>query len=484
MSFGGAKPFASFGGALPAPGGSAPSLFGQPAQAQTQPTASTSLFGAPATSTASAAPSLFGASAPAQSTTTTPSLFGQTAQPASTPSLFSGLTSQPQSAPATTNLFGQPAQQQSTTPSLFGAQSTSLFGAPAQTAAPTSATGLFGQPQQQQQQQQVQQNTPQSQTQPAPFSFGMSQSAATASLFGSKPPTAPNSTTSLFGAPSSSLSFSATPSATVTQQPLPKLGDPYPPPDPNEAPIESRLAAIKDAWDPQNPKCRFQTYFYNVPTAPNTVAQYRSPPPGADEKAWLKAVRENPDPDHLVPALAVGFPSIQKRIEHQTRQSQAHQARLKEIHDHLSTLSSTHSLTTSLRTLRASQNAAALSSRLLALVAKTSALSPNRNMSVRKEEEDLRVSLEAMKHDVEGISGRGNELWAGVGALKARRLEGEKTEWAVVDEDGLRQVLEILASQQAGLDHLTRTLNAASQDVDVMKAAFGLATKGDGAPGK
>lgn len=145
----------------------------------------------------------------------------------------------------------------------------------------------------------------------------------------------------------------------------------------------------------------------------------------------------------LVPALAVGFPAVQNRIEHQTRQSAAHQARLSEIHTHLSDLSTTHSLTTSLRTLRATQTATALSSRLLALVAKVSALSPNRNMSVRKEEEELRVGLEAMTGEVEGSKGRANELWAGVGALKARKAESGGVEWAVADEEGLRKILEV-----------------------------------------
>lgn len=145
----------------------------------------------------------------------------------------------------------------------------------------------------------------------------------------------------------------------------------------------------------------------------------------------------------LVPAIAVGFPSLQSRIDSQTRQSLSHQALLTEIHTHLGTLSSTHTLTTSLRTLRASQTATALASRLLALVAKLSALSTARNASVRKEEDQLRVQLEAMVGEVEGVKSRGNELWSGVGALKARKSAMEEKEWAVVDEEGLKQVLEV-----------------------------------------
>lgn len=395
-----------------------------------QPAATGGLFGAaPAAGGrlfgASAAPStggLFGA-APAAGA----GLFGASAAPA-TGGLFGA--SQPS---ASGGLFG--ASQPASTGGLFGASqpaaSTSLFGAPA------AAPSLFGQPPPQQLQQSA---FGQPAVTAAPL-FGQSQSAASASLFGSKP---------AFGASV----------AQPTPVALPKLGDPYPAPNPNEASIESRLQGVKDAWDTTNPKCRFQTFFYNVPPPPSTVAQYSTPPPGADQKAWLKALRENPDPEQfvpsslpplrtdvdprsLVPAIAVGFPAVQKRIEHQTRQSAAHQARLTEIHTHLSDLSTTHALTTSLRTLRATQTAAALSSRLLALVAKVSALSPNRNLSVRKEEEELRVGLESMTGEVEGSKGRANELWAGVGALKARKVEGGGVEWAVADEEGLRKILEV-----------------------------------------
>ncbi|GAA5978926.1 hypothetical protein JCM11641_000096 [Rhodosporidiobolus odoratus] len=218
----------------------------------------------------------------------------------------------------------------------------------------------------------------------------------------------------------------------------------------------------------------FQAWFYNeIPVGRGASGFAR--PPNAGEVGWEKARRENPDPERLVPALAVGFTSLQKRSEAQAAQATQQAALLAQIHDHLSQLSSTHSLTTSLRTLRAQQTALALSSRLTALVAKASALSPARNSSVRREEDEMRVGLERLKGEVERVKGRGNELWAGVGQLKARRREEEEGErWAVADEEGLRRVLEILTAQQAGLDLLTRTLTTMAKDVDTMNESFGL----------
>ena len=56
----------------------------------------------------------------------------------------------------------------------------------------------------------------------------------------------------------------------------------------------------------------------------------------------------------------------------------------------------------------------------------------------------MRVSLEQMQSGVVEGKGRVNELWSGVGALKARKSQGGKSmEWAVADEEGMRQILEV-----------------------------------------
>ncbi|GAA5884992.1 hypothetical protein JCM16303_006507 [Sporobolomyces ruberrimus] len=481
--------------------------FGAPAAPK--PAGSTFSFGAPAASTSTSTPSLFG-STPAP-TSSAPSLFGSTpAQPASgglfgntstaAPSggLFGSTSAPPAQGaslfgggapkPATTSLFGT--SQPASTPSLFGAPqpqtsqpATSLFGQQPQSQ-PQLGGSLFGQQPQQQQQQQ----------QPAVTSaplFGQSQSAATASLFGSKPASTQPQTTSvsLFGNNFNQSSTSQPPNQfgastqnpsqqqqqqNLSQSSIRKLGESSLPPNPNEPSIESRLESIKSSYDPQNPKCRFQTYFYNEPGVGQSVKSYARPPNGTDEKAWSKAVKENPDPDHLVPAIAIGFTALQKRIDSQQRQNTAHQSLLTEIHSHVSTLESTHSLTTSLRTLRAQQTSLSLLSRLTSLISKVSSLSPNRNSSLKKEEESLRILLEGMKGEVERLGKKSNELWTGVGMMKARKKEMEQLEWAVADEQGFNQIIEVLTSQQKGLNHLTKTLSNMTTDVDVMNEAFGL----------
>ncbi|KAI8991412.1 nucleoporin complex subunit 54-domain-containing protein [Mycotypha africana] len=88
------------------------------------------------------------------------------------------------------------------------------------------------------------------------------------------------------------------------------------------------LALLKSWWEP-SPHCRFRHYFYNVVT-PEEVQRYQRPP-DHDEAAWNQAQAANPDPTRMVPALAIGFEDIEKRMEEQKKLSEAHKAKLQEV---------------------------------------------------------------------------------------------------------------------------------------------------------
>jgi hypothetical protein len=48
-----------------------------------------------------------------------------------------------------------------------------------------------------------------------------------------------------------------------------------------------------------------------------------------------------------------------------------------------------------------------------------------------------------MKGEVERLGKKSNELWTGVGMMKARKKEMEQLEWAVADEQGFNQIIEV-----------------------------------------
>jgi len=98
---------------------------------------------------------------------------------------------------------------------------------------------------------------------------------------------------------------------------------------------------------------------------------------------------------------------------------------------------------------------------LLIPALRASALSP--------EEETLRAKLEEIEGALRAgrLVGRMNELWALLGTLKASR-GAAATQWAVVDEDGLSRLVQILAEQQAGLSHVTKIVKKAQRDLRVI----------------
>lgn len=89
------------------------------------------------------------------------------------------------------------------------------------------------------------------------------------------------------------------------------------------------LALLKSWWDPKSPSCRFQHYFYNV--VPPQEAHLYQKPADHDQAAWNAAQAANPDRVNRVPALAIGFDDVQKRMDEQHRLSEAHGAKLAEI---------------------------------------------------------------------------------------------------------------------------------------------------------
>ncbi|PCH36755.1 hypothetical protein WOLCODRAFT_140567 [Wolfiporia cocos MD-104 SS10] len=242
--------------------------------------------------------------------------------------------------------------------------------------------------------------------------------------------------------------------------------------------LKERIEGIAQAWDPDSPQCRFQHFFYNL-VDPSQVHLYGRPPKATSDAAWQKAVRENPDPTCLVPVLAVGFDDLQQRVEAQSKQAAAHQEKMKELQTRIANLAQRHQLSNATRFQRATTLQTQLTHRVLRLVQHLHLLIPAlRSSAIRPEEEALRAALEDIEQEIRRPGGTGrmrgklNELWALVGAVTAARerdRRGGSVEWAVVDDEGLSRLTQILAMEQAGLAHLTRILQQDLKDLAVIQ---------------
>ncbi|KAG6861022.1 hypothetical protein C0995_004875 [Termitomyces sp. Mi166 len=462
-------------------------LFGQPQQ---QPAGTGGLFGASTQQTQPATSGGFFGASTQQPATTGGSLFGPstTTQPATGGGLFgaSGTTQ-----PATTGggLFGSSTTTQPAAGGLFGASTTQ----PQQ----QSSGGLFGggllgsKPGLS-----INTNTNTSGTTPATTNtnplfgggtFGQSQTKPP--LFGqSTTATGSTNTNPLFGGGNTSTLGASALGGTSQAGGLGSsiLGRTAVGPAQQQADaqaqhalLQQRIEAVYNAWNPVSPECRFQHAFYNM-VDPSKVAQYQRPPNVSNE-LWEKARRENPNSSCFVPVFATGFDDLRARVDAQSIQSEKLKQRLTDVKKRLDALSERHALSNVSRLKRAASQQTQVTQRLLAFAQHLHLLIPAiRSSAIRPEEEQLRGKLEEIEEELRRgrLGGKLNELWALIGAVgasaeKGRSGDGSGGEWAVVDEEGLAQITQILSDQQAGLTHLTKVLQTIQKHLAFILVAPG-----------
>lgn len=168
--------------------------------------------------------------------------------------------------------------------------------------------------------------------------------------------------------------------------------------------------------------------------------------------------------------IATGFDDLRMRVDAQSEQAKQHQEKLKvtqttlppshaltiypsqEIQERIKNLKNLHSTSTLSKLSRYSSSQTQLTARLLGLIQHLHLLIPAiRSSSIRPEEEELRNRLEKIEEEILGGGGRSRgkvgELWAVVGALRARGgadyNNGNAEQWQVVDEDGLARIAQV-----------------------------------------
>jgi len=175
-----------------------------------------------------------------------------------------------------------------------------------------------------------------------------------------------------------------------------------------------------------------------------------------------------------VHVIATGFDDIRERVKAQTDTASKQQATLQELKTRLEALREKHSVSNVSRLQRAQFQQTQLSQRLLGFIQHLHLLIPAvRSSSFRPEEDQLRGHLEEIEEEIRRsrLKARLNELWALLGAVNATRppgVTGTSGDWAVVDEEGLAQITQILAEQQNGLAHLTRMLQKDLKDLNII----------------
>jgi nuclear pore complex protein Nup54 len=326
--------------------------------------------------------------------------------------------------PQTGGLFGGTQQQNTGGSSLFGQQPQqqnnsggSLFGQPQQQ---NTGGGMFGQSQQQpqnmggslfgQSQQQQQQGQQQQQ---------------------------PTFNNSLFGAslqPAPPLNQSQAQTIQQQREGLPQLrqssAQPFAAGSVNghrEKSVVEQIRILNDKWDPMNPNCVFQHYFYNA--VKPEEAPFYGPSPGEDERKWEEALSNKPSAG-AIPVLARGFEQVAERIRQQAAAVTALRTRLHEINNSLTLLKDAHELNVASRITEAKRKHIVFTQRTLALATKVQILR-NRGYVMDQQEEELKKKLAELEKQTFDpvLGGRQEEIWARMSSVRERaRILREETE--------------------------------------------------------
>ncbi|GAB5587922.1 Nucleoporin nup57 [Umbelopsis nana] len=302
------------------------------------------------------------------------------------------------------------------------------------------------------------------------FSFGASQpaNAGAAPAFGAQPTLFGQSSLSQQAQPKPAFSFGATAPSTTPAFGSQALTTQLPQSQPTlggfgantnilnqklEHHIWQQLALIKAKWDTKSPLCYFKHFFYNM-VHPDEVHRYAKPAE-IDPYLWAEAMRNNPDPTCMVPALAVGFDDVRKRMEGQYRQCAVFKDRLEAIDQKLEHIQRKHILETMTRLAEHKRRHIDLTRR-----------------TIQADEDHLRLQLEKTEAHLqrsEEFNEKLNQLWQQIQQIRDQQRDREIEEkWALTSEKDVQVISEILSRQHDGLAHVIAVCQTDLKDLDTM----------------
>lgn len=121
-----------------------------------------------------------------------------------------------------------------------------------------------------------------------------------------------------------------------------------------------------------------------------------------DDTLWHQAVQNNPDPNCLVPVLAVGFQDLHKRIAMQKEFQQAHLSKLKELEDKAASLEHQQECKTTIKLKNCQKRGLELQHRLKKTLHVLEKIRLAGTIPSEREER-LRLRLEAVRKQVQSM---------------------------------------------------------------------------------
>jgi len=193
-------------------------------------------------------------------------------------------------------------------------------------------------------------------------------------------------------------------------------------------------------------------------------------PPIVNEKLWIQALKDNPDPSRLVPLQIRGFAELRQRVEQQDKAVQDQQKALKEIQTFIGAIQDKHDFTTASKIQDYKRRHMQLAARVLRIMRRIEVMR-SLGYPISLEEEAFRKKLENLYTELNKptqFKGRLNELTSLV------RMQDEVTQanYEPLDPESMQQIYKYLQQQQEGLKHLTDIVKADLKDMRTMVTFF------------
>ncbi|KAI1504856.1 nucleoporin complex subunit 54-domain-containing protein [Biscogniauxia marginata] len=247
-------------------------------------------------------------------------------------------------------------------------------------------------------------------------------------------------------------------------------------------PIREQMERMMMKWSPDHPNTVFKHYFYNK--VDQARIPFYQPGPNEDPREWEQAVHDKPAPGYM-PALATGFKAVGERLNMQKSVLSHYRQALHAINGSLDAILSQQDLQTSVRAVNARRKHAILRQRCLALATKVQVLR-NRGYSLDKEEDELKMKLEALDASLSdpALSARTEELWSRLLVVRghADTLRNEIEKQGIEAQEGLGEEVEakakkILEDYDKQLQTLKSQVEAIQKDYDEWEAENNPASK-------
>lgn len=213
-------------------------------------------------------------------------------------------------------------------------------------------------------------------------------------------------------------------------------------------PLFDRVWAIRNAYDPKSTFFKFCFVFYN------RKKQGEEPPEKPKNftvEDWIRVQKDCPDPEHLIPYAAIGFPALESRVESQKKIAKDIEARVQLLQTKLREMGSFYATELQSSLDRVKQNTNKISQLLLASVANEE-VTLHQGVPLTDAEKKVLEGLEKMQLEISAPRKYSSAI-ADL-AIKARAANKRKPRSVAVDREALNNLSRAAANNQSGIETL------------------------------